>query len=304
MRRRPGDESVRLVAGGPLDRATAAIAATVSEPDAPSGRLTVGFAAGILAVVTSIVGLRILNNLPGAMPSDLALAFSWLTTTGPSVVAVLCVLVGVTHERAWPRVGLVFAGVFGLLGLHVPVAMLPALVAVIAGTGVAVADRGVVRGWTSRASVAAVAWLGLGLSLASATGVLAGVRPIASMIALVAIAVLPAAVRPPWWAWVAGALAAVAVLWVGSVSPFVTGAVVLVAFGVVGAPVLAVAAAAGGGLAGLTGAISRNTTADVVTRWPDAIAAGLLVAAGVPATIPRALAAGVGIALLVGGDPR
>lgn len=304
MRGRPGEPSVRLVARGPLDRAAAAIAATDSERDAPTGRLTVGFAAGILAVVTTIVALRILNNLPGPMPPDLALAFSWLTTTGPSAVAVLCVLVGVTHEETWPRIGLVFAGVFGLLGLHVPVATLPALVAVIAGTGVAVADRGVARGWTSRASVAAIAWLGLGLSLASATGVLAGVRPIASAIALVTIAVLPAAVRPPGWAWVAGALAAIAVLWVGSLSPFVTGAVVLVAFGVVGAPMVAVAAAAGGGVAGLTGALSGTRTAEVVTRWPDAVAAGLLLAAGVPATIPRALAAGVGVALLVGGDPR
>lgn len=301
MRRRTEERAGWLPGAEPLDRFADAVPAVVA--DAVRGwNPTTALAGGVLAVVAATVALRVANNLPGPMPSDLALAHAWLATVGPSAVAVLCVLVGVTRRETHPRVGLVLAGVFGLLGLHVPAASLPAVVAVAAGTGLAVAGRVQGRGWTRPAAVAAVVWVGLALALASATGLLSGARPAASTVALVGVALLPVAVGSPRWAWAVGLATAAGVLWVGSVLPFVTGAVVLVGFAVVGAPLVAVAAATGGGVAGLGGAVAGSTGA-ATGRWPAVVAVGLLLAAGVPATIPRALAAGVGIALLVGGEP-
>lgn len=298
--RGPTDDRSEWLGGPP------AIADSVARLDTEHGsrlrRVNTGLAGAVLATIAVAVAFRGINNQPGAMASELATAYRWLGVTGPGIIAALTVLVGVTRQDAPSRIGLVFAGVFGLIGLHVPAASLPAVGAIAAGVGLVIVDHLRDSGWNSPTAVGAVVWLGLGLSLASATGVLAGVRPVASTVALVGIALLPIAFRPPSWAWVGGAVAAAVVLWVGWVSPFVTGAVVLVAFGVVGAPMAAVAAAAGGGLAGLAGGLSRADTAGLSARWPGAIAAGLLLAAGVPATIPRALAAGVGIVLLVGGD--
>lgn len=313
MRQRTGEWTGWLPGTEPLDRVAdavpevltdavpGAVAAAVAEGDAPTDRVSVGLAGAVLALVASTVALRVANNLPGPMGPDLALAHAWLATAGPSAVAILCVLVGVTRREAHPRVGLVLAGVFGLLGLHVPAASLPAVVAVAAGTGLAVTGGVRDAGWTRPAAVAAVVWVGLALALASATGLLSGVRPTASTVALVGVALLPLVVEPPRWAWAAGLAAAAGVLWVGSVLPFVTGAVVLVGFAVVGAPLVAVAGATGGGVAGLAGAVAGSTRANT-GRWAAVVAVGLLLAAGVPATIPRALAAGVGLALLVGGE--
>jgi hypothetical protein len=80
----------------------------------------------------------------------------------------------------------------------------------------------------------------------------------------------------------------------------VTGAVVLVAFGVVGAPLVAVAAGLGGGVAAAVGGLRSG-------QVTPTLGVGLLVVAGFPGTVPRALALVVGLALALdaadGGEP-
>lgn len=259
----------------------------------------------VLGVVGAGATLRVANNVPGALPAPLGAVHRWVAVAGPVVVALAVVLLGVAHRDGRYRAGLVVAGVFGLLGAGVPVATLPATVAIVGGAAVplvvattgATPTRVAVLGTPGRhAAVAGVVWLGLAAALGSATGVLDGsLRPLASTTSLVGVALLPLAVDPDLSGWLAGALVAVAVLWVGATAPFVAGATVLVGFGVVGAPLVAVAGAAGGAVAGTVGAVAAG-------RWDGALAAGLLLVAGVPATLPRALAVTAGLALLVGGE--
>lgn len=293
---RAGDRPTPRLAGALPALVTGALA----DRDAPSGVTGLWPATGLLAVVTAEVVLRVVNNLPGAMPPPLAAGHGWLGTAGPSLVAGLAVLVGVTRRAAWPRVGLVVAGVFGLLGLHVPAASLPATVAVAGAPVLAVLDRLRAPGSSRRTVVAFVVWLGLGLSLGSATGLLPGGRALGSAMALVGIALLPIALGSGRRAWATGVLAAAGGLWFATALPFVAGAVLLVAFGVVGVPPALVAAASGGGVAAFAGSIPARGP---LVRWSTPVAIGLLLVAGVPATIPRALAAGVGLALLLEGGP-
>lgn len=253
-------------------------------------------AAVLLAIVGGRVALAGANNLPGPLPAALAGTHRLLLTVGPTVIGLVVVLLALAHRDAWTRTGLAFAGAFGLLGLHAPSAALPAALGVAAGAAVPLA----VARWNdapARAvAVGATLWLGLAASLASATGVVdASVRPAGSALVLAGVASLPLVARPSRGGWGAGVAAAALVGWTGSVLPFVTGAVALVAFGVVGTPLVLVAGAAGGGVAGLAGAIATR-------RWELALGAGLVVLAGVPATIPDALAAGAGLAVLLGGD--
>lgn len=257
--------------------------------------------AAVAALLVSVVGARLAlaaaNNAPGTLPAELAAAHDLVRTAGPTGIGALVVGLSVVHREGSIRAGLAFAGVFGLLGLHVPAAALPAVLAVVAGTVVVVLGAGRSGASARTVAVGATLWLGLALSLSSATGVAdASLRSVGSLVGLVGVAALPLVTRPGRGGWLAGAAAAGLVGWVGTAAPFVSGAVLLAGFGVVGVPLLVVAAAAGGGVAGLAGGLSRE-------RWHGAFGITLLVLAGVPATISAALAAGAGLALLLGGEP-
>lgn len=271
--------------------------ALASVRDAASSRTATGVLGGcVLALVGAATALRVANNAPGPLPPRLESAQAVLATAGGTAVAALVVLLGLAHDDERARAGLAFAGVFAVLGLHVPSAAVPAVVGVVGGAALVVVALPAAGTPHRTTVVAGVVWAGLALSLASATGVVApALRPTASTVALAALAALALVVPTDWRAWVAAGAAAVAVLWLGASAPFVTGAVVLVGAGVVGAPLVAVAAGAGGGAGALAGAVSSG-------RPRAALAVGLVVVAAVPATVPRALAAAAGLALLVGGE--
>lgn len=253
-------------------------------------------AALLAAVVLARVALAVANNAPGGLPGDLAAAHDLVWSAGPTAIGVLVLLLAVGHRDPVVRAGLAVAGAFGLLGLHVPAAALPAAVGVVAGPlAVVVAARTDAPPRT--VAVGATLWLGLAVSLSSATGVVDGsLRPVGSLVALLGMAALPLVRRPGRGGWLAGAAAGTAVVLLGATAPFVAGAVVLVAFGIVGAPLAAVTVAAAGGVASLAGAVTAG-------RWQVGVAVGLVLLAGVPATVPDALAAGTGLALLLGGEP-
>lgn len=255
---------------------------------ASAGALALAGAGGMLVVRSWV-------NLPGNEPDALLAAYdpvALLATLGPALAALA---VGVTAERLWVQVGLVAASVFGAFAAVADAAYLPAIGALLAASAfVAVAARpgaldwSTVRRWLPVAGVATGAWLSLSASLGADPSL---VRPLGSNVALLAVALSPVAVRAPRRAWLVGAVAGGAVFGAGLAAPFVMGAAVLVAGGVVGASLPVIAAAAAGGVAtAATGAFRGQF---------DVVAGGLLlVTAGVPATTPRALAVVVGLALL------
>lgn len=215
-----------------------------------------------------------------------------------AVVAAL-IATAVVDRRATVRVGLLFVAVFGTLPLVVPETTLMGVVAVIGGSALTlVGASGVSTAteWTYRTVRQRVVALGfvtaLALTLAGATGILDGGRNPGAFLTLAAITAVGTRSDGSRLAWVAGLLAATAVVVASAVIPFVVGSTLLVAFGVTGVPLLLVAGAVAGGVAAAVAGLSRGEGTLVV-------GAALLLLAGVPATFPRALTLLVGAALVL-----
>lgn len=268
--------------------------------------------AGLLAFVpvTLAMVVRIWNNAPGGLPAEVHAArpaISALAVVGPASAAV--VLAVATDEDAI-RVGLLSVGVFGLLGGFVEGAAMAAIGAVVGGGVVAIGTHlGVPRDWRTgrKAVVAATILGGAVVSLTATSGVdPATLRPLGSTVALLGLAATPALVNPRLPEVGIGAAGFGVVIVIGTGAPYVTGGVVLVAGAVVGASLLVIAL-------GVAGALTA-TAATLRTRRPArALGALTLLAAGVPATVPRALGVVVGLVLLAGviggnaadpGDPE
>jgi alanine dehydrogenase len=92
--------------------------------------------------------------------------------------------------------------------------------------------------------------------------------------------------------WVLGGLAAGLLVAAGVSAPFLTAAVALVGGGVVGTNLLVMAV-------GFCGLVTTASATARTRRLPAFCGVALLVVAGVPATLPRALAAVVGLLLIL-----
>jgi hypothetical protein len=286
--------------------------------------------AGLLALppVAGATLYRVVHNAPGALPPgvvDLAVALLPLAVAGPALATLL--LAGDTDRRT-DRLGLVFVGAFGLVSLAGGTAWFPATVGVCAGLLVLVGGR--CRAVRSRQAtdvrqIGLLAVLGLltagvVVSLAATAGVApATLRPAGSGLALVGVGLLPAVVptdRLDLLVGVAGGLLTVAV---ASSAPYVAGAVLLVGGGVVGVPLGLVALAVGGGVAASVAGLRRvlatgsESTATAPTSdddrdrplaGPAVVAPVLLLTAGVPGTLLRAVGVAVAVGLLAGGGSR
>jgi hypothetical protein len=218
-----------------------------------------------------------------------------------ALVAVVSALIGiaVVDGRATVRVGLLFAAVFGTLPFVAPETTLLAVVAVAGGGALALVGASGVSPpteWTYRTVRQRLVALGfvtaLALTLAGATGVLDGGRNPGAFVTLAGITAVGIQSEGSRLAWLAGLLAAAAVVVASAVSPFVVGSTLLVAFGVTGVPSLLVAGAVAGGVAAVVAGFSRGEGTLVV-------GAALLLLAGVPATLPRALTLLVGATLVL-----
>ncbi|MCU4716952.1 phosphate ABC transporter permease [Halapricum hydrolyticum] len=243
-------------------------------------------AAGLL-VARVALNANLASGVAGSMGT-----LQLLATLGPALGALV---VATATDDAPERIGLAFVGVFGLLAAIVPAATTAAVVAVVAGGSLAVARRWrqVDRSldWHALPVVALVS--AVAVSLAAGIGVAsATLWPIGTNLALLGAAATPALLGHGRTDWAFGGLVAAVLVAIGLSAPFVTGAVTLIGGGVVGASLLVLAV----GLAGLT------TTASAAARtrhWHALLGAGLLFAAGVPASLPRALAVVLGVLLLV-----
>lgn len=273
------------------DVATAASLATLRRRWRP----LVAVAAALTALLP--VGAAVLVNAPVSLPIDLAAATGQLgtvATLGPGVAAVAF---GVTAGDDVAGIGLLFVGVFGVLAGLVPSATVAAAVALPVGAAVAVGAR-----WRRRDGpvgdphllVGLVLLAGVVLTLAGAFGVGAGgLRWSGAHLALVGLGSTPVLVPTATRDWVVGGVAVAAVLTAAAVAPFVLGAVLLVSLDVVG-PSAVVVAAGLGGLAITASATVRHR------RSVQAAGVGLLLAGGVPASIPSALAVTLGAVFLTG----
>lgn len=245
------------------------------------GAATVALAARFLAVLLVNV-----PSAPGAAPVQaLGVVSTLLAAVGIATVG--------TDFRPTAGVGLLFAGVFGMLGTVVPAATLPAAVAVAIGTAVFVGSR-VRESGRAHGAVLSVFAITLVAALVGGIAGPTGLRSATSVLSFVALGMLPVLVMRTRWSLVRAGVVVVAVVGIGTAAPFVTGAVTLVGTGAVGTslPVIAVA---------IAGVVTTASAALRQQQWLLAAGVALVALAGVPATLPRAIPFALGVVALATG---
>lgn len=277
--------------GATTERSRAIPAATLALVSGAAPRLVAGSVALLAAGL--VTALRVARNAPVALPGFVSDASPFVVLAGALVPALAAVGVAVVAESLRERIGLAFVGVFGTLAAFELAPALSSAVAVVLGAAIAASARfsrparyAELRPWIA----AGVVLLGVLVSLAAGLGIAPGLRSGGTLLALVGLAATPVLARPDYPAWVCGGLAGATVIVAASTAPFVTGAVVLVAAGVVGTPALFLAA----GVAGAT-----TTVVASLRRGSPVVAVGvaLLAVGGVPATVPRAVVVTFGLSL-------
>ena len=249
------------------------------------------FAAVAVGVATAV---RVLYNAPlapVALPAGLVPVAG---TVAALLAGVALAVAALSAERPAVRVGLLFAGVFGVLATISEGATVAAAVAIPAGVSVAFGRAtGLPATYFElrRAVLALTFALAAALSLAATAGIVGSpFRAAGSVAFLAGVTLLAVRAEGDPVALVAGAVAFAGVVAASAAAPYVTGSALLVGFAVVGSPHLLVATAAFGGVAaavaGLRGGDARLVTGAV-----------LLLFAGVPATPGAATAVCLGAAL-------
>jgi hypothetical protein len=248
----------------------------------------------VLAAATLFVS-RLAINARADVPLDLVAIQRFLVPVTALACAGSLIAMAVVGVDGYETVGLAFVGVFGVVGTIARPAYVPAVVAILAGTGVAAGTRlvgpGDVR--VGPAVVTGVLIGGLAASLAGTLGVAsAALRSLGTQLTLVGGAGTPIFLARGRADYLAGALAAGLLVALGIVAPFLLGATGLVAGAIVGASLPLMALSVGG--------LTVTASAALRTRQHAAtLGAGLLLFAGVPATLPRALALVLAVVLLV-----
>jgi hypothetical protein len=263
------------------------VASLANAPTDQRPQLLVGASLVALAAVFLQATVRLLANLP-FNPTVVSPAVRATVTHGtPLVVAGALVAVALTDERPTVRVGLLFVAVFGPLGLFVPAATLPATLAVAGGGALALLGTlGVPEtptyGSLRRRAIAAGLVAGITVSLAAGAGLLGGMHGVGSALALASVAAVGTRAERSRVAAGCGVLGAAIVVYASATSPYVVGSAMLVVLAVTGVPHVLVALAVAGGVAAAVAGLVRRS-------YPLAVGAWLLVLAGVPVALPRAM---------------
>jgi hypothetical protein len=229
---------------------------------APPAERVLAVSALATAVVALATVLRVLYNVPF---DPVPVSSEMLVAVGVFATVLVGLALSVTALAARApavRVGLLFAGVFGVIATVANAAAIAALVAVTGGGAFALAGalgapatyRGVRRRVVAAGFVLAVA-----VSLASTTGILdAGLRGVGTVLYLASLTLLAIRSEGEPVALVAGALGFVGVVVAGAAMPYVAGSALLVGFGVVGGPHVLVATGAFGAIAAATAGVRRG----------------------------------------------
>lgn len=252
--------------------------------------------AGVLALVPmmAVFVLTIGTNTPigPRLPLEpVRVPIETAAYLGPASGALL---LGFTAKTGSMRVGMMSAGVFSGLVLISPTASIPAAMA-LAGAAVLVGVSAVPKSIRSRPiqTVVTIA-LSAGVIL-SMIGVLgfepAVIRRLGSVLIAVGLAGLPAmsgySRRSIGIGLVGGALVVAA----GLSAPVMTAAVSLLGMGVIGLPLVLLGIGAAGGITAIAEATQRG-------RIRTALGSGLVLVAGVPSSIPAAVAVIVALGLI------
>ncbi|MFA9516163.1 phosphate ABC transporter permease [Halopenitus sp. H-Gu1] len=257
-----------------------------SRLEAPRQRVLVVGGLATVAVATVTV-LRVLYNVPF---DPIEFPSSVLVGVGTLAAVLVGIALGTTAfatRNAVVRVGLLFAGVFGVFGVLADAAVLPAVVAITGGGALALAGalglprsyRGVRRRLVTAGFLAAI-----GISLATTTGIVdVGVRGLGTSLFLAALTLLVIRTGGDPIALVAGAVGFLAVIAASTSAPYLAGSALLVGFGVVDGAHLLVATAVFGGVAAVIAGLRRGAPALVA-------GATILLLAGAPATPGAAMA--------------
>jgi len=237
---------------------------------------------------------RLAINARSGSPIDLVAFQKLLVPLTALACAGSLLAVAISHGESYETVGLAFVGVFGVAGTIARPAYLPTIVAIMAGTALATGGR--LFNEPIRIGPVVVGGLlisGLAVSLAGTFGFAsAATRSLGTQLTLIGVAGTPIFLVRDRADYLVGALGTGLLVAVGLVGPFVLGATGLVAGGIVGASLPLMALAVGG----------LTTTASAALRTHQhaaALGAGLLLFAGIPATLPRALAFVLAVVLLV-----
>jgi hypothetical protein len=264
----------------------------------PSLRSDERLAAGVLALVaaSSLLVARIALNarvVSGVAASMETIVFA--ATLGPALAAVA---IAVITEDIVERIGLAFVGAFALLLTITPAVTVPAVVAVTGGGTLAIGRRWqrLERGNDWHVLPVALVLAAVAVSLFGSIGVApSALWTIGSHLTLLGAAATPALLGHGRSDWAFGGVVAGVLVAIGMSAPFVTGAITLIGGGVVGASLLVLAV-------GLCGIVTTASAALRQRHWYALVGAGLLLAGGIPITVPRALAVVLGLLLLI--EPR
>lgn len=273
------------------DRTATLARSLAPETVGQQGRLTAGVVA--LVAAGSLLAARVALNARLYPPvADSMATIQVVATVGPALAALAMATVTLDSVE---RVGLAFVGAFGLLLTVTPAVAVPATVAVSGGGALAIGrrwqrlDRS--RDW--HLVPVALVLGGVTVSLIGSLGIAPGTLwPIGSHLALLGLAGTPAILGHGRRDWAFGGLVAALLVAVGSAAPFLTGAVMLIGGGIVGASLVVLAV-------GICGLVTTASAALRQRHWTALVGAGLLLAGGVPVTIPRAMAVVLGVCLLV-----
>lgn len=254
--------------------------------------------AGVLAFLpaAALLVMRVGINAPvgpdlpyGAVYDPVALA----AVVGPALGALV---LAAANDNAATRIAMAFAGVFGLLTAVARPASVPAAVALVGAVGVVALARVEPPFTPDRIveSIVGLAFLaGVAISMVAFLGVHPALtRPLGSNVALLAVAGAPVFVDWDRRAVFVGALAAAAFAGFAVAAPFVAGAASLIAGGIVGVSLPILVLAVFGGVTLAATGLRRG-------HLPVAIAGAAVLAAGVPATVPRTLALTVGLGIVL-----
>jgi len=278
----------------PDDETESSVLAALARVDVDSERAALWAGVVALAVAAAGFAVTIAHNAPFDPLAVPAVVIDALAGGTPLVLGAALFAVALTETEPTRRVGLLFAGVFGPFATLSAAATLPAVAGVIGGGALALIgslDRPSTYREGRRAAVVVGFVAAVALSLTAATGLLDGGMTVGAGLALVATAALALLVRIDWLAALAGLVAATGLVAAAVTVPYLTGTVLLVGFGVVAVPHLLVALALGGGIAAAAAGLRRGTPL-------LAVGASLVVLAGVPATLPRAMGVLLGVALV------
>ena len=248
----------------------------------------------VLAAAALFVS-RLAINARATIPVDLVAFQAFLVPVTALACGGSLVAMAVFGADSYETIGLTFIGVFGVAGTIARPAYVPAVVAIVAGTGVVVgAQLRLDRERRLGPGIVAVLLVGgLATSLAGSLGIAsASLRSLGTQLTLLGVAGTPLFLARGRIDYLAGAVAGGLLVVLGLVAPFLLGATGLVAGAIVGAslPLMALA------VSGLTVTASAALR---TRRHAATFGAGLLLFAGVPATVPRALALTLAVVLLV-----